>query len=205
MGNASEQRRSDLAAIHAGKRELGMDDSSYRMMLQTVAGAASAKDLSASDRVRVMEHMRTLGWKRTPRKRVGQHPGKPHNLDREAQLQKIEAQLASMKLSWAYVDAIAKRQWGIEKVAWIRKPQQFSAIIAALHVEQEKRDLLEHLDSMLVTLGKSRADIESELQLKKGWTRNRKTLRRLLDELIPVVDELRATENAQNKPALNPE
>lgn len=204
MGNAAEQRRRDLAAIHAGARDLGMDDSSYRMMLQTVAGTTSSKDLSTSDRQRVMEHMRTLGWKRTPRKRVGQHPGKPHNVSSEAQLQKIEAQLASMKLSWAYVDAIAKRQWGIEKVAWIRKPQQFSAIIAALHVEQEKRDLLAQLDSMLGTLGSNHGEIQSEWGLKDGWTRNRKTLRRLINELGPLVEQVRA-DQAAGTSALNPE
>jgi len=54
-------------------------------------------------------------------------------------MKKIEALLAEMKAPWAYADAIAKQQTGIEKVTWVRNKKQLSAIIAALDKELKKR------------------------------------------------------------------
>lgn len=57
------KRRRDLAAIHAAAAKLGLDTadtnprSDYRTMLQTIGGAASAADLSADGRRKVLIHL----------------------------------------------------------------------------------------------------------------------------------------------------
>lgn len=180
---AQDRRRRNLAAIHAAKRDLGMDDDSYRMMLREIGKVDSAKDLDAQGLYAVMEHLRRVGWQRAPRKRVAQHPGTPHNLDSEAMLQKIEALLADMQLPWSYADAIAKQQKGIERVAWLRNQDDLKAVIAALHVEQEKRRLLGALDELLKDRGMTREELAQQCGLKNNWHRRRVTLTVLIERL----------------------
>ncbi|MEX2338248.1 MAG: regulatory protein GemA [Aquisalimonadaceae bacterium] len=180
---AKDARTRELAAIHAAKRDLLLDDDAYRAMLWSVARVRSAADLDAGGRRRVLDHLKAVGWKRKPRRRVAQHPGTPHNLNHEGLLQKVQAQLADMGLPWSYADAIARQQCGIERVAWLRKADQLRAVVAALHVEQEKRGLLAQMDTELQRLGKTREDIAARYKLRHGWERNRRVLRPLVQWL----------------------
>lgn len=185
---AEIRRRKQLAAIHAARRDLGLDEDGYRLMLREVAGAESAKDLDAAGRRKVLDHLRRVGWERKPRRRVAEHPGTPHNIDREQMLQKIEAQLTDMGLPWSYADAIARQQTGIERVAWLRKRDDLTGVIGALHVEQEKRGLLASLDELLERVGMTRDQLAEEQKLRRNWTRHRPTLRAMVERLALVAE-----------------
>lgn len=183
---AEIRRRKQLAAIHAARRDLGLDEDGYRLMLREVAGVDSAKDLDADGRRKVLDHLRSVGWEKRPRKRVAQYPGTPHNIDREQMLQKIEAQLTDMGLPWSYADAIAKQQAGVERVAWLRKAGDLTGVVGALHVEQEKRGLLASVDELLASAGMTRDELAAEQKLRRNWTRHRPTLRAMVDRLAPL-------------------
>lgn len=183
---AEIRRRKQLAAIHAARRDLGLDEDGYRLMLREVAGVASAKDLDTDGRRKVLDHLRSVGWEKRPRKRVAQYPGTPHNIDREQMLQKIEAQLTDMGLPWSYADAITKQQTGVERVAWLRKADDLTGVVGALHVEQEKRGLLATLDELLERAGLTRDELADEQKLRRNWTRHRPTLRAMVDRLAPL-------------------
>lgn len=183
---AEIRRRKQLAAIHAGRRDLGLDEDGYRLMLREVAGVDSAKDLDADGRRKVLDHLRRVGWEKRPRKRVAQYPGTPHNIGREQMLQKIEAQLTDMGLPWSYADAIAKQQAGVERVAWLRKADDLTGVIGALHVEQEKRGLLASVDELLASAGMTRDELADEQKLRRNWTRHRPSLRAMVDRLAPL-------------------
>ncbi|MFP4004898.1 MAG: regulatory protein GemA, partial [Alphaproteobacteria bacterium] len=59
-------RNKDLARIHALKRQAGLDDDTYRDVLERVSRVRSAKDLSAAGRRNVIREMdRLAGGKRT--------------------------------------------------------------------------------------------------------------------------------------------
>lgn len=197
MSKAAERRRKQLAAIHAARRDLGLDEDSYRHMLSEVAGVRSAADLDVDGRRKVLDHLRRVGWSAKPRRRVAEHPGTPHNLDREQMLQKIEAQLASMGLPWSYADAIAKQQTGIQRVAWLRNREHLTGVIGALHVEQEKRGLLASLDELLASAGIGRDELASQYQLRRNWERHRPTLRALVERLAATNND---GVNADEKP-----
>jgi len=54
---------STLAAIHVGKKQLGLDEDTYRAMLARVTGKSSARDMSEGERAAVVREMRRQGFK----------------------------------------------------------------------------------------------------------------------------------------------
>lgn len=129
---AAVRRRKQLGAIHIGAEQLGLDRDAYEAMLWTVARVHSARDLDEAGRERVLSHMRSRGF------RGQRHPGRPHNTDRSPQIRKIEALLASAQRPWAYADAMAKRMFKIERVAFCQ-PDQLRKLIAALTYDAQRR------------------------------------------------------------------
>jgi len=128
-------KQAELAKIHIAKKELGMDDATYRAMLMQLTGFSSSKDLNAHERGKVLEHLKKSGFQ-------GKQPGEPNNLSssspRAAKLGKIEALLADGKLPWAYAVAIAGRMYGKERLEFCAD-DELTGIITALVKDQKKR------------------------------------------------------------------
>ncbi|WP_275629844.1 regulatory protein GemA [Pseudomonas sp. 273] len=172
-----------LSKIHIARQQVEMDEDVYRQKLQDMFGKKSAKDLSLRQAERLLEEFKRLGWKPKPSKRAA---GKPHNFSKlPAEIEVIEAQLTEMRLPWSYADKIAKQMFGVAKVAWLaKKPDQVKAVLAALHVEQEKRHLLAEVDRLCQRLGIEHPEQAAGLdQLPKGWQRQRPILKALVDAL----------------------
>jgi phage gp16-like protein len=55
--------RNALAAIHVARKELGMDEDTYRAFAVRVTGKTSARDMSEGERGRLLEEMRRQGFK----------------------------------------------------------------------------------------------------------------------------------------------
>lgn len=183
----AERRRKSLAAIHAAKRTLGLYNDTYRDLLERVSASfgpavRSAGNLTPAQIHAVLEEFKRLGgFKPSPKTK-----GKPANFEQLPEMiTKVEALLADMKLPWSYADAIAMRQFRIQRVAWCRKEDQLRAIIAALHVEQEKRELLSDIEATLERIQMSLNELEFRYGLNKvkGWRRNRKALKAVRDAL----------------------
>ena len=174
------RRKKVIAAVHIARQQLGMDDDTYRALVRRVSadhGAEVASSAKCSDRqlCAVLDEMRRKGAQAPGAKKPGHYPGKPHNFYGGAMpemVTKIEAQLADMGLSWAYADAIAKRQFGIARLAWVRKEDQLRSIIAALHTEQRKRDGNALIDRAVTELGLSDKQLaELTSRMPKNWRR----------------------------------
>lgn len=131
-------RSKDLAKIHMAKKDLGLDDDAYRDALWTVARVRSAKDLDEAGRRKVIAHFVACGWKSQSRieKRKG-YPGRPANCDKHPQLRKIEALLTDARRPWSYADAMAKRMFDKDKVAFCNS-EEWHNIIAALTKDAER-------------------------------------------------------------------
>lgn len=56
-------RRGLLALVHCARKDLALSEDTYRAVLEQVAGASSARDLSNAQLGRVVEHFRRLGWR----------------------------------------------------------------------------------------------------------------------------------------------
>jgi phage gp16-like protein len=137
------KRCSDLAAIHINKTKLGIDEDTYRDMLQSLTGKRSAKDMTPQERWKVLrEQKRLLGEELVPlapeAKRKHSYPGRPAVIPAlEPQIGKIEALLCELKKPWTYVNTIAERQAKVSLVQW-SDPEYLRGIITAL-VKQVKR------------------------------------------------------------------
>lgn len=128
-------RNKTLAKIHIAKKELALDDDTYRAMLMGVTGKSSAKELTALQAGKVLEHMKARGWTPKGKKSVGTRPNPP--ADKAALIGKIEAQLAEAGRPWAYADGMAKRMFGVDKVDWC-EADQLQRIVAALGYDAKR-------------------------------------------------------------------
>lgn len=139
MKSEATVRNRELAQIHIAKKQLALDDDTYRDMLWTVARVRSAGDLDFTGRKQVLEHMKARGFKTGKPKRP--HPGRPANMDhpdRGPSLRKIGALLADAGRAWAYADGMARKMFHVEKISWCTVDQLHS-IIAALVIDQKRR------------------------------------------------------------------
>lgn len=66
----SDPRTADLAKIHIARKDLGLDEDTYREIIRDVGKAASgsAADLTPAGRARVLGRFRERGWQ--PRRRA---------------------------------------------------------------------------------------------------------------------------------------
>jgi phage gp16-like protein len=125
-------RKSELAQIHIGKTQLGMDEETYRAMLQNVAGVESSSRLDGYGRRKVIAHLKakgaSLGRSDAPKKVAR---------DKDKLIGKIGALLADMQLPWAYADGCARKMFSIEKTEWC-DADQLHRIVAGLSYHQKR-------------------------------------------------------------------
>lgn len=132
--------RKQLALIHIARKEMGLDDESYRDILAGTAGVRSAKELSDRGFRAVLAEFERLGWRNgTPGSRhasaakSGMH--QRWSADKWRLYSKIEAQLADLGLPWSYADGIARNMFGVRLLRWCTA-EQLRKVIAALAYHQ---------------------------------------------------------------------
>jgi phage gp16-like protein len=138
---AAEARNRELAAIHVAKKALGLDDGTYRDMLFTVARVRSAADLDHAGRSAVIEHLRKRGFTKAVRPAQAHDHGKKPQVpaDRQALVDKLEAQLAAAARPWNYVRAMAKRMFHVDQLEWATA-EQLRKLVAALEYDRRRRE-----------------------------------------------------------------
>lgn len=156
MPNPDLHRKTELAKIHVAKAQLKLDDDTYRALLERLTGKTSAADLTARERVMVLNEFYRLGWSaeshRIPQRRPTPSTGSPSTgsgraggggrmagWGKDKLLSKIGALLAEAKRPWAYADGIARHMFGgVESVRFCDQ-EQLRKIVAALMYDQKRR------------------------------------------------------------------
>lgn len=155
-----ENRRAELAKIHVAKKQLAMDDETYRTMLMSQFGVESARDLSGPQRKSCILYMQRLGFEGKRGKASPQRTGERRKhrdvpltlekddsgLGRDVYMRKIEAQLAEKgraegtKVPWGYAVAILKKQsGGVTKCFEHATVEQLRGVIAALTYDASRK------------------------------------------------------------------
>ncbi len=127
---AQDVRNSELAQIHIAQAQLGMDDDTYRNVLWTVARVRSSKDLDWSGRKRVLDHMKTCGFKVRPKRLPTAH--KPLAMTKEAIEAKIATQLKDLGQNWPYAYGVARRIYPTMNRFEFLSPEQLGEVSSAL-------------------------------------------------------------------------
>lgn len=127
-----DRRRRELAQIHLGKKQLGLDEETYRALLWSVWRVRSAADLDEAGRRAVLDHMKQRGFR--PRRKGRGTPA----VSREDLVRKIRAQLAAADRPDAYADGVARRMFQVERFEWCT-PDQLRRIVAALAYDAKRR------------------------------------------------------------------
>ncbi|HET7300102.1 MAG TPA: phage protein GemA/Gp16 family protein [Oleiagrimonas sp.] len=127
-------RRKELARIHCLARDLGLDRSTYESVVCTVTGAASASQLDAVGRRKLIAHLRgKLGI--TDNRN---DPDAPHNLASRPMLRKIGGMLAEAGRPWSYAEALAQRVAKRDRLTFC-SDADLRKIIAALTYDKGRR------------------------------------------------------------------
>jgi phage gp16-like protein len=121
-------RQALLAKIHIAKKALGLDDASYRAVLERLTDHESAADCTVPQLVRVVAHMRKIGWQEPAKQPSRRKPVIP---EAAGYVNKIEALLAEAKRPWSYAVTIGRNMYGAEKLEWLT-PEQVRGVLAAL-------------------------------------------------------------------------
>lgn len=129
MARVTDKRQAELAKIHIAKKQLGLDDETYRNMLWTLAAVTSASDLDEHGRRRVLEHLKSRGF----RDRTRPTPA----LDRAALIAKVRAQLFALDRPETYADAMSRRMFHVDRFEWCH-PGQLHKLVAALTYAQQR-------------------------------------------------------------------
>jgi phage gp16-like protein len=127
-------RNNHLAQIHIGKKELGMDDDTYRSMLFMIGRVHSSKDLDYYGRIAVLNHMKARGFKnKGPTKSKSKCPladDKQSKMIRGLWLE-LHGLCKVKDASEAALNAYVKRITTVEALQWLTT-QQASKVIETL-------------------------------------------------------------------------
>lgn len=127
----NESKGSLLAKVHIAKKDLGLDEDTYRAVLTRVTGHDSSANCSVPELVRAVAEFRRLGWTPTSKaKPAGKSVSRPAK-GKAPLMGKITAYLAEAGRPDAYADGMAKRMYKHDSVAFCT-PKELQGIVAAL-------------------------------------------------------------------------
>lgn len=136
---SSDLRRQQLARIHMARKQLALDEETYRALLKRVTGKDSSGAMTTAQRNAVIAEFERLGFKEADRAaRRKAFPGRPGTVDERPMLRKVEALLASGRRPWSYAHALAKRMFNVARVEWL-KDDQLHKVVAALQVDAQRK------------------------------------------------------------------
>jgi phage gp16-like protein len=135
---APDHRRRELAQIHIAKKQLGMDDDTYRAMLWACARVRSSKHLDYAGRQHVLEHLRKCGFAASGNHEWGWVDTAPK--DKKRMLRAIIMLLKSAvpPRRKAYADGMAKGMFHVETLEFCA-PDQLHKIVSALKIDAGRR------------------------------------------------------------------
>ena len=124
-----------MAKVHIGKKELNLDDDTYRDVLWRVTGKRSCKKMLIGELEAVIKDMESRGF--TP-KAAPKHGKKPSVVGkREPLMGKIHAMLTDMGLHWNYAHGMGDKMFGIKRLQWLNDSQLYK-LTQALSVHQQR-------------------------------------------------------------------
>jgi phage gp16-like protein len=136
-------RRALIAKLHIAKKELRLEEGTYRAALEAATGKRSAADMNYAELEQAVEHFKACGWnpqkgkkgKLSPKTRDLPEARDSHvNQQRMVRALWIEAyRLGAVENRYEEaLNAFVKNKVGIERIDWVRENAHFRSLIGAL-------------------------------------------------------------------------
>lgn len=133
-------RNAMIAKVQIARKQLSLDDITYRAMLESVTGKHSCAKCSANDLQMVLAELRRKGWNPefTPAK---QRKSLSPQVAKELipLRNKIAVQLSDLERPWVYAEGILARMYGEKVTVSTANRLQLSACITALAKQQARQ------------------------------------------------------------------
>ncbi len=120
-----------LAAIHVGRKALGLDEDTYRALLVRVTGKSSAGQMDAAERDRVVSEMRRLGFNGVSKAPQSTVTGRFAPVIRALWISAYHLDLVRDRTDAALISFV-KRQTNIDHLNWLRDWHDARRVIEAL-------------------------------------------------------------------------
>jgi phage gp16-like protein len=121
-----DAKKADLAKIHIAKKDLGLDDETYRAVLFTVARVHSSADLDHAGRAAVLAHFKARGWQSKPAAKSKQNI-KLSDEPQHKMIRGLWLELFNMGVvvdpSEKAISRFIKNQTKIERMEWLNTKQ----------------------------------------------------------------------------------
>ncbi len=121
-------RRRLIAMLHVARKELALDEDTYRAILERVTGKRSARELTAAQLGQVVDALKERGF--TP-KRTAPRSKKAHVRKVWALWGQLGDDGLLRKTGGASLRAFVKRMTGVEDPEWL-SPEQANVVIEAI-------------------------------------------------------------------------
>lgn len=135
LQNASEkaQRRGLLAMVHIAKKDLGLREDEYEMILRGF-GVASSGELNIPQLERLVKYLKRLGWKPVRKRRRGHDAASYHRA--EAQREALRARCVevakTMENGEKRLAGLAAKICGFASLTWCREAAKLERLLAVL-------------------------------------------------------------------------
>lgn len=127
-------RRALIAKIKIAQKELGLDDATYRALLERVTGKRSCTECSLTELECVVEDLRQHGF--VPKKTAGRRPSCRESASN--MMRKIEALLLENGWTWNYAHGTAKKMFNVDRVEWLFDSNMHK-LVAALQISANRK------------------------------------------------------------------
>lgn len=132
-------RNAMIAKVQIARKQLSLDDATYRAMLTGITGKDSCAKCSANDLQAVLAEFRRKGWNPHYTPSSSRKPLNPRVIPELIPLRnKIAAQLSDMERPWSYADSILHRMYGEEISMSTATREQLTACVTALTKQQAR-------------------------------------------------------------------
>ena len=129
------RRKKLIAKVKIAQQQLGMDDDTYRDLLEGAVGKRSAAKMNEKELTTVIEVMKSKGFQDQS---SGHEADKPDVTEaKKALVSKIEALLADGNKPWRYAEAMAERMFNRKRIQWLNT-DQLHRLVAALQINANR-------------------------------------------------------------------
>jgi phage gp16-like protein len=129
---ADDARRQALVKVQIARKDLGLDDDTYRAILKRLTGYHSAGLCSAAELGVVLDEFKAKGWKPAVSRKAGKPKPADHPAAKKARALWISLhQLGVVRNAGEpALEAFAARQLGVEKMQWADQGKTYKLIEA---------------------------------------------------------------------------